>query len=83
MAEFQTLNLCYSKNRVDVAQGLSYEVCSTNIDTLRLLILIFVICAIIQRQLVAMLRGFMKFVYEKQALNENIAIIFTCTKLRR
>ena len=57
------------KNRVDVAQNLqdlNYEVCSTNIATtfaLRLLILIFRICAIIHQQLVAMLRGFMRFVY--------------------
>ena len=46
-------------------QGLSYDVCSTNIATffaLRLFIPVFGIDAIIHQQLAAMIRAFMRFV---------------------
>ena len=69
MAEFQTFNLCYSKNRADVAQnlqGLSYEVCSANIATIfrtQITYSGFWNSAIIHQQLVATLREFMRLVY--------------------
>ena len=62
------------KNRVDVAQnlqGLSYEVCSTDIGTIfrtQIVYSSFGICAVIYQQLLAMLRGFTRFVYMQSAL---------------
>ena len=48
-------------------EGLSYEICSANIATIFrpriMFILAFGTCPIIHQQLVAMLRGFMRFVY--------------------
>ena len=63
------LRMLFIKSRVDLVQnlqGLSYEVCSTNTATIFLTRIIcsnFGICAIIHQQLVATLRGLMRFVY--------------------
>ena len=70
MEEFQIFNLI--RKRVDMAQtlqGLSYEVRSTiychNFFSLDLFILVLGICAIIHQHIVAMLRGFVRFVYKR------------------